>query len=95
MCRMISFVLSATPRPPLNFRVGLENGQFTVRWGERTSWKVSPVIKRLYTVAYYPSSKKLKVCCLICDHQTRTNNNIGRNSITVYCKRPCISHIHR
>ena len=68
MWGMISFGLSATPQPPLNFSVRLENGQFTVRWGERIGWQQSGYINRLYTVTYYPSSKKRKVCRLICDH---------------------------
>ena len=82
MCGLISLGLAGTPRPPLDFSVGLENGQFTVRWEERNGWQRSASIKRRYTVTYYPLSKKhnfIKVCRLICDHQTHTNNNdIGK-----------------
>lgn len=73
MCGMISFGLSATPHPPLNFSVGLENGQFTVRWKERSSWQQDALIKKWYTVTYYPLSKKHFI--QVCDHQTHTNNN--------------------
>ncbi|XP_074617697.1 uncharacterized protein LOC141876821 isoform X2 [Acropora palmata] len=50
--------VKGTPRPPLNFSVGLENGQFTVRWEERNGWQQHALIKKWYTVTYYPLSKK-------------------------------------
>ena len=69
MFKLISFGLAGTPRPPLHLSLGLENGQFTVRWEERDGWKHSNLIKKLYTVIYCTSlSKKCKVCCPICDH---------------------------
>lgn len=73
MCGLISFGLAGTPRPPLNFSVGLENGQFTVHWEERNGWQQHALIKKLYTVTYYPLSKQNFV--QVCDHQTHTNNN--------------------
>ncbi|XP_068706707.1 uncharacterized protein [Montipora foliosa] len=46
-----------TPKPPLDFRVGVENGKVTVRWNEREAWKYSASVARLYTVMYSESDK--------------------------------------
>ena len=59
---------AGTPKPPLDFKVGVENGKVTVRWNEREAWKYSASVARLYTVLYYSESDKFvgsnKVCCL-------------------------------
>ena len=57
---------AATPRPPLSFRVGIEDGEVTVQWKERKVWMYAAFIDRLYTVMYYPVSGKFVVSNEVC-----------------------------
>ncbi|XP_067055171.1 uncharacterized protein [Acropora muricata] len=82
-----------TPRPPLNFSVGLENGQFTVRWEERNGWQQHALIKKLYTVTYYPLSKQNFVQTKVVEDSTVATLT-DLEIFTVYCVQLFIQFEH-
>ncbi|XP_015765012.1 PREDICTED: uncharacterized protein LOC107343929 isoform X2 [Acropora digitifera] len=82
-----------TPRPPLSFSVGLENGQFTVRWEERKGWQQHALIKKLYTVTYYPLSKQNFVQTKVVEDSTVATLT-DLEIFTVYCVQLFIQFEH-
>ncbi|XP_068706694.1 uncharacterized protein [Montipora foliosa] len=76
----------ATPRPPLSFRVGIEDGEVTVQWEERDVWIYAAFIDRLYTVMYYPVSGKFVVSNETKEVWNQTSISLsGLEVFTTYC----------